>query len=229
MPFPQDNIWYERMAKQSSVISNCIESLSVQVSWTGLKIAGVPAAQVAAFGPLIEAFFEYGDLENALQVVTHELFTFGNLAIFVSNQRVLTWPPSWSMQAEYQQNVLSPGERVIEAKLAPVSNGFGTPALEPALVAFKAYWQAHNQQIAAMAAYAANPVGPVPVSARQVLDAMNRVLSQMGFDPWTPGGNTPNFRKAQVLRTLVKQTFERDILQPFGATAGVTGTPTLVP
>ncbi|MCA9595410.1 MAG: hypothetical protein KC776_18980 [Myxococcales bacterium] len=222
MPLPTDLKFYEAMATQADVISAAIDSLDVQVSWSGLRVDGV--ADPSKFDPLFAAFTDYGGAEEALASFTQQIFCFGNVAVFCFNGRGKVWPPAWRFDPAYQPYAAQGA--LLEARNPPIVNDFGTPILEPALAAFKAYWAQQAASIRALEAYVRSPVGVPPTrGVRADEQARNAVLLAMGFEPRSD--DLPHYLNPSKLRGDMKGLFEAQILRPFASMLGVNGAPSL--
>jgi hypothetical protein len=214
------------MRTQSDVISAAIESLDVQIPWDSARVVGIASSDLSRLEPLFSALGEFGGLPEALRAFTAEIFTYGNLAVFVHERGVRTWPANWSGDQD-RVNVANEGV-VIEARRPPVGpNGHGTPVLEAGREAFERYWRQQAEHMRALEHYAANPVGSPPGGAKADLAAMNDVLQAIGFEPWRRD-DLPRYAHGSALRAEMKQLFESQILQPFAAAAGIAGTPSVV-
>lgn len=212
------------MALQADVITAAIESLDVQVSWAGVHVVGV--ADPTQVDPLFAAFAEYGGPEQALAAFTREVFCYGNVAVICAHGQAKAWPPWWRLDSNYAPHV-SKGH-LIEARNPPLVAGFGTPVVEPALAAFKAYWAQWGASIGALQAYVLNPVGPSPTGGMQAIDAARAaVFAAMGFQ--SHAGGFPQYLPAAKLRADVKALFESQILRPFATHMGIAGNPSLAP
>lgn len=219
MPFPQDRASYEQLVKLADSISTAIESLDVQVDWSGVRVVGVDDPE--DFDPLFLALG--GDPEAALASFTREIFCYGNVTLAYANGQARAWPPWWASEQIYLDAL--PHVELLEAKNPPLAGSFGTPVLEPALDHFKAYWSLFTASIAALESHANNPATPPPRAGAQLTTARNKVLASMGFTPQP--NDVAHYQHAAKLRRDMHALFESSILLPFANVEGITGTPRL--
>jgi hypothetical protein len=221
MPFLQDLPAYREMTRFGGELVAAIESLDVQVSWANATLVGVPAASVDDFDALFDAVSGQpgGGIERGLASFTREVFSFGNVAVFVAAGGALAWPPDWRTSNEHV-NVLAQGT-LLEAKRPPIgADNYGTPILQAALRPYQQYVRLHQAQMAQL--HGGNPA-PLGGVAAQV-QAMNAVLQAVGFTP-DPGGAI--YGPAQALQTEMRTLFEVDLLAPFAAHLRIAGNPTI--
>ncbi len=202
MPFPQDVRFYQAMAYEADLISVAIESLDVQVPWSGAHLVGV--GEPERFRPLFDAFTDYGGTEDALAMFTREIFCFGNVALFCFQGRAKAWPAAWSFDPNYHRYAAK--GQLIEVRRDPVVGGFGTPMLEPALATFKRFWAQQDANIRALGAYVRNPRGRPPIgSARADHQAQHQVLAALGFT--VQPNDIAHYNQPGSLRDEIKALF----------------------
>lgn len=214
------------MDTQADVISAAIESLDVQVPWGGARLVGVEDSDVPLLEPLFKALSEHDGLEGALQRLTHEVFVYGNVAVFVSDAVTKVWRPDWRQSQEHVDAALTGS--VLEARRPPIGrNGYGTPAIEQGAEAFKRRWAGQAGHMAALQNFINDPVGDVPLGAKQDQAATTAVLNAIGFDAFM-GSDIPRYRHGRELRAEMRQLFEDELLRPYATLKGVRGTPSVV-
>lgn len=229
MPFPEELPIYRILTEQCDVITSSLESLAVQVSWSGAKLVA-PSTDHVAVDTLIGALANHrtGTLEDALATVTYNMFCFGNLALFCNrNGAVISWPAWWSLESDRYAPTPSDGT-VIELKRQPLDqSGFGTPRLRDGFRQAIVYLRQQNAHMAALQRFIDEPAGPLPLGAAADKYAMDTFFEAIGFDPWD-GRDLARLRNPSVLKAEVADLFG-DLLARYAAAVRLTQVPRLIP